>query len=76
MFIVTNQRLLVRLPDEEKSRIIAEIFADTIDDIRNLTEIDGYILSIGSLAYVVETGELYAIKSDGIWHKTNGEAIS
>lgn len=76
MFIVTKQRLLVRPPDEEKSCIIAEIFADTIDDIRNLTEVDGYILSIGSLAYVVETGEIYAIKSDGIWHTVNGEAVS
>ena len=75
MFIVTNQRLLVR-PLDEKPRIIAEIFADTADDIRNLTEVEGYILSVGSLAYVVETGEIYAIKSDGIWYTLNGEVIS
>ena len=76
MFVVIKQRLLVGLPDEEKPRIIAEIFADTTDDIKNLTEVDGYIFSVGSLAYVVETGGIYAIKSDGIWHTTDGEAIS
>ncbi|MCM1009240.1 MAG: hypothetical protein NC485_15230 [Ruminococcus flavefaciens] len=56
----------------EKSRISVEIFADTISDLPETEGFDGYTLCMGSIAYVIETGEMYVLGSDGQWYGSGG----
>lgn len=60
----------------ENSHIIGEIFVDTVDELPESDGIEGYELVQGSVAYVIHSGELYVMDSEGVWHTTNGEAIS
>lgn len=56
----------------EKSHIIGEIFVDNIAELPESSGIDGYELVQGSVAYVVQTGELYVMGSDGKWYNSEG----
>lgn len=58
------------------SRIIGEIFVDDVSELPAPTEIDGYELVQGSVAYVIHSGELYIMSGDGIWYSSDGEAFS
>ncbi|MCM1316538.1 MAG: hypothetical protein NC205_00435 [Prevotella sp.] len=60
----------------EISHIIGEIFVDDVSELPTPDGIDGYELVQGSVAYVVKSGELFIMSSDGIWHTTNGEEVS
>lgn len=51
-----------------QNQIRAEIFADSLSDILECNNIDGYKLSQGSSAYVIESGEFYVMGSDGKWY--------
>lgn len=53
-----------------KNRVIAEIFADDLSDILTLETVEGGQLLQGSLAYVIKTGGLYVMGSDGIWYNS------
>lgn len=55
-----------------RRRVIAEIFADNVSDLPEVNDIKGYTLSMGSIAYVIATGELYVLGSDGIWYTSGG----
>ena len=60
----------------EISHIIGEIFVDDVSELPTQNGIDGYKLVQGSIAYAIKSGELFIMSSDGIWHTTNGEAVS
>lgn len=48
-----------------------DIRLDSLSELSNLTEIDGYTLKDGSLAWDVETGMFYGLKN-GTWYNQNG----
>lgn len=58
------------------NQIMAEIFVDELSEILGIKNIDGYELFQGSITYVIKSGEFFIMDSEGIWRKTNGEAIS
>ena len=58
---------------DDRSLITAELFADEVSDLPETEGIDGYTLSIGSVAYVITTGELYVLGSDGQWYSSGGQ---
>lgn len=47
---------------------VAEIFADDLSDISDLKTVEGRKLSQGSTAYVIKSGDIYVMGSDGVWH--------
>lgn len=53
---------------DNRSRVTAELFVDEASDLPGTEGIDGYTLCMGSIAYVVRTGELYVLGSDGKWY--------
>ncbi len=53
---------------EGRSRVTAEVFADNVSDLPEVDGIDGYALCMGSIAYVIATGELYVLGSNGAWY--------
>ncbi|MDE5558349.1 MAG: hypothetical protein K2J32_11805 [Ruminococcus sp.] len=59
----------------EISHIIGEIFVDDVSELPAPDGIDGYKLVQGSVAYVVHSGELYIMDSDGKWFSSDGEAL-
>lgn len=60
----------------EKSHIIGEIFVDTIGELPEPSGIDGYELVQGSIAYVVQSGELYVMGSDGRWYSSEDGTVA
>lgn len=58
------------------NKIIAEILADEMSEISGLNSVEGYELFQGSTAYVIKSGELLVMDSDGLWYSSDGEAIS
>lgn len=57
---------------DDRSLVTVELFADAVSDLPETNGIDGYMLSIGSIAYVITTGELYVLSSDGQWYSSGG----
>lgn len=51
----------------------AEMFCDTVSDLPSVNDIDGFILDMGSIAYVIDTGDLYVLNSNGDWINSSGE---
>ena len=60
----------------EKSHIIGEIFVDNIGELPEPSGIDGYELVQGSIAYVVQSGELYVMGSDGKWYSSEDGTVA
>ena len=53
-----------------KSGSIADVFCDDATDVANLPQFaQTHNLSMGSTCYVIDTGELYILKSTGEWKK-------
>ncbi len=58
---------------DDRSLVTVELFADAVSDLPETKGIDGYTLCIGSIAYVITTGELYVLSSDGQWYSSGGQ---
>lgn len=58
----------------QKSRVIAEIYVDTVSELPAYDYNEDFDLVQGSVAYVVQSGELYVMSSDGKWYDTTGSA--
>ena len=58
----------------ERSRIIAEIFVDTLDELPAVDGIEGYTLLQGSSALIITENRLAVLAGDGKWY-INGEAV-
>lgn len=56
--------------------IRAEIFCDTDTDLPTADAIDGCRLDMGSIAYVIATGDMYVLNSGGEWKNASGEEQS
>ena len=62
--------------NNEILRIIGEIFIDDISELPSSTGIDGYELVQSSVAYVIRSGKLCVMDSDGNWRDMDGNQIS
>lgn len=58
----------------ERSRIIAEIFVDTLDELPTVEGIEGYTLLQGSSALIITENRLAVLAGDDKWY-INGEAV-
>ena len=58
------------------SVIRAEIFCDTAADLPAYDAVSGTELYMGSIAYDIATGDMYAMNSSHEWKNSNGEASS
>ncbi|MDE5619004.1 MAG: hypothetical protein K2I80_00560, partial [Ruminococcus sp.] len=67
-----TKKSFISFTDEQKIRIIAEIFADDVSELPETDGIDGCELAQGSVAYVIKSGRLYILGSDGKWYDNNG----
>lgn len=50
--------------------IFAELICDTITELAGVTELDGTVLSFGSVAYAVRDAAFYVLDSSGTWHSS------
>ncbi len=57
----------------ERSHIIAEMYADDVTELPSADGIDGYELAQGSVAYVIKSGGIYILGSNGKWYDTDGK---
>ena len=62
--------------NNEILRIIGELFVDDISELPSPTGIDGYELVQSSIAYVIRSGKLCIMDSDGNWRDMDGNQIS
>lgn len=53
-----------------KSRVIAELYVDTAEELPAKDGIDGTELIQSSIAYVISTGEIYVLGEDGNWYNS------
>ena len=60
----------------QKRRIIAEIYVDDVSELPAKNVTDGYELAQGSVAYVVQSGELYVMDGKGEWYSSTGGKFS
>ena len=58
------------------SVIRAEIFCDTAADLPAYDAVSGTELYMGSIAYVIATGDIYVMNSSHEWKNSKGEASS
>lgn len=65
MVSIVNVKLIDH--DENKNHVIAEINVDETSELPK-QEFEDYILTQGSSAYVIQSGELYVMGSDGKWY--------
>ncbi len=73
MITVSERERFIKYPDDDKTRIIAEIYADDLSELPEIDGIDGCELAQGSVAYVIKTGGLYVLSSDGKWYDSDGK---
>lgn len=71
--ISIRKQSFISFTEERKSRIIAEMYADEVSELPERTGIDGYELAQGSVAYVIKSGGIYVLGSDGKWYDTDGK---
>lgn len=58
------------------AKVVAELDMDTAEDLPDVDGIDGCLLSMGSIAWDISTGEFYGLDSDGVWHNQSGDDAS
>ena len=73
MIILSNSHVIAYV--NGTSHIIGEMFVDDISELPSPTGIDGYELIQGSVAYVIKSGGIYILGSDGKWYDTDGEQV-
>lgn len=60
----------------ERSDAIAEIFVDDEAELPAIDGIEGCILHMSSIAYVIKTGALYVLGSDGKWYASQSSSAA
>lgn len=68
-YFVTNQTI-----DNNNINVVEmEFFCDDIADLPAIDAVNGCILAMGSIAYIINTGDFYVLNSDGEWKNSQGE---
>ena len=61
----------------EKINVIrAEIICDSESDLPDADSIDGMELSVGSIAWAIDTGAFYGLSSEGVWYNQDGSGAA
>jgi hypothetical protein len=61
----------------EKTNVIrAEIICDSASDLPDADSIDGMELSVGSIAWAIDTGAFYGLSSEGTWYNQDGSGAA
>lgn len=58
----------------ERSKVEAELWVDSVAELPTIDGVEGYTLAQGSIAYVIRSGEIYVMDSEGTWYKSGGES--
>lgn len=69
-------KILSRVTDgnsNNKINIRAKIAVDTADDLT--ADYHNYHFTLGSIAWDVSTGDIYAVDSSGTWHKQSQSIV-
>ena len=59
------------VPVDDKAAYM-ELVADAESDLTELTSVDGFDISFGSLCLVIETGDIWAFNSSETWVNQTG----
>lgn len=57
--------------ENNRSRVIAEIYVDSPDELPGKDSVDGLEFVQSSIAYVISTGEIYVLGNNGKWYNSN-----
>lgn len=55
------------------NKVMAEMFVDDLEEILDVTSVDGYELFQGSIAYEIKSGELFVMGEDSLWYSSDEE---
>lgn len=64
------------IEDEKINVIRAEIICDSASDLPDADSIDGMELSVGSIAWAIDTGAFYGLSSEGTWYNQDGSGAA
>ncbi len=64
------------IEDEKTNVIRAEIICDSESDLPDADSIDGMELSVGSIAWAIDTGAFYGLSSEGVWYNQDGSGAA
>ena len=53
----------------DRSIVEAELWVDSVSELPTADGIEGYTLAQGSIAYAIQSGEMYVMDSTGSWYK-------
>jgi hypothetical protein len=65
-----------QIEDEKINVIRAEIICDSESDLPDADSIDGMELSVGSIAWAIDTGAFYGLSSEGTWYNQDGSGTA
>lgn len=65
-----------QIEDEKTNVIRAEIICDSESDLPDADSIDGVELSVGSIAWAIDTGAFYGLSSEGVWYNQDGSGAA
>lgn len=61
----------------ERSLVVAELAVDAKTDLPDENGVDGRVISQGTLAWEIGTGDIYGFRSDGKWvNQCTGEVYA
>lgn len=63
----------VEVEGRNLSLVRAEMFCDTASDLPAVDAIQNCILDMGSIAYIIDIGDVYVLNSEETWKNANGE---
>ncbi len=58
-----------------KAVYIAQLMCDNKNDLRNADEVDERIIAPGSIAYLIQSGEMCLLSGDTYWYTTDGDKV-
>lgn len=73
MLTIRSENFIKFTEDFEKSVVRVDLDVDTVGELPKIDGISGKILYQGSLAYVIQSGELYVLSGDGKWYSSEGD---
>lgn len=70
MVTIKSKRYVTHaLRKTDRSLIEAELWVDSVSELPTSDGIEGYTLAQGSIAYAIQSGEMYVMDSTGTWYK-------
>lgn len=76
MYVVYNSKFVKEVESSGAllNLVLLELAADSVDDFPAPNEEEGQLISMGSIGYEINTGDLYVLSSEGTWTNSSGAA--